>query len=64
MTQPRSEETAMTMTLRLVDGSQPEDWNPRHGDRPCTVLDHDGHSLNGCPNLWAGFYEDEEEDPA
>jgi len=54
----------MTMTLRLVDGSQPEDWNPRHGDRPCTVLDHDGHSLNGCPNLWAGFYEDEEEDPA
>jgi hypothetical protein len=44
------------VTLRLVDGSHPDDWNPRHGDRPCHWNGHDGtHPLDGCPDLYAAM---------
>lgn len=43
-------------TFRLVDGSQPEDWNPSHGDAPCRWNGHDGtHPLDGCPDLYAAL---------
>lgn len=42
--------------FRLVDGSQPEDWNPSHGDRPCQMNGHDGtHPLDGCPDMFAAM---------
>lgn len=40
-------------TLRLVDGSQFEDWHPGLGDAPCDVRGHEDHSRDGCPDLYA-----------
>lgn len=41
------------MILRIVDGSQPEDWRPNRGDMPCPVHTNARvpHSLDGC--RWA-----------
>lgn len=42
------------MKLRLRDGSEPSDWSPGPGDAPCDARAHDGHSRNGCPDLFTG----------